>query len=148
MIDHELSRLTGALRAAEDTLNSPDFGAQQARLVALEQEAKDAEQDHARRIEQLKAELAAEAARLKADHEALAAELEGKEGIYEDAQRALTAYIAAEYLEGVERSDEELFEPDPPFVPALGSGPESSAMPFNMLDDEYASAKSNGALTD
>jgi hypothetical protein len=40
-----------------------------------------------------------------------------------------------------------MFEPEP-FVPALGSGPEGSAMPFAILDDEYASAKSNGALTD
>ena len=130
MIDAELSRLTGALRAAEDTLNSPDFGAKQARLVALEQEARDT------------------IARIDAERETLAAALEGDEAAYENAQNALTAYIAANYLEGVSVADDDMFDPEPPFVPPVGTGPESSAMPFNMLDDEYASAKSNGALTD
>jgi len=148
MIDPVLSQLTDDLKAAEATLNSPDFGSKQARLVALEQEARDT------------------IARIDAERETLAASLEGDEAAYENAQNALTAYIAANYLESVERTDEDMFEPEPtmpeedrkfysgdqwgsePFVPALGTGPESSAMPFAILDDEYASAKSNGALTD
>ena len=129
MIDPVLSQLTDDLKAAEATLNSPDFGSKQARLVALEQEARDT------------------IARIDAERETLAAALENDEAAYENAQNALTAYIAANYLESVERADDDMFEPEP-FVPALGSGPEGSAMPFAILDDEYASAKSNGALTD
>ena len=147
MIDPVLSQLTDDLKAAEATLNSPDFGAKQARLVALEQEARDT------------------IARIDAERETLAGELEAGETVYEDAQNALTAYIAANYLESVERTDEDMFEQitdgmdvpassgqwlraGAPFVPPVGTGPESSAMPFAILDDEYASAKSNGALTD
>jgi len=130
MIDPVLSQLTDDLKAAEATLNSPDFGSKQARLVALEQEARDT------------------IARIDAERETLAASLEGDEAAYENAQNALTAYIAANYLEGVNVGDDDMFDPEPPFVPALGSGPEGSAMPFAILDDEYASAKSNGALTD
>jgi multidrug efflux pump subunit AcrA (membrane-fusion protein) len=130
MIDPVLSQLTDDLKAAEATLNSPDFGSKQARLVALEQEARDT------------------IARIDAERETLAASLEGDEAAYENAQNALTAYIAANYLEGVNVGDDDMFDPEPPFVPPVGSGPEGSAMPFAILDDEYASAKSNGALTD
>ncbi len=87
--------------------------------------------------------------------EATVASLEAMDDAVEAAREALDAYFA-----GREEGDDEMFEPEKPFgyiddpsqaaafVPALGTGPEGSAMPFNILDDEYASAKSNGALTD
>ncbi len=147
MIDPVLSQLTDDLKAAEATLNSPDFGAKQARLVALEQEAEDVSIEHEKRRQSALNYFHTERARIEAERETLAASLEGDEAAYENAQNALTAYIAANYLEGVERADDDMFEPEP-FVPPLGTGPEGSAMPFAILDDEYASAKSNGALTD
>jgi hypothetical protein len=146
MIDPVLSQLTDDLKAAEATLNSPDFGAKQARLVALEQEARDT------------------IARIDAERETLAASLEGDEAAYENAQNALTAYIAANYLESVERTDEDMFEQitDGMDVPAssgqwLRAGAPEPSMPeedrkfysgHQWDADEYASAKSNGALTD
>ena len=95
MIDHELSRLAGALRAAEDTLNSPDFAAKQSRLISLEQEVQDA------------------LARLDAERETLAAALEGDEAAYEDAQNELTRYIALNYLSDTlsEEDDDDILEP-------------------------------------
>ena len=95
MIDQELSRLAGALRAAEDTLNSPDFASKQARLVSLETEVQDA------------------LARLDAERETLAAALEGDEAAYEDAQNELTRYIALNYLSDTlsEEDDDDLLEP-------------------------------------
>lgn len=95
MIDLELSRLAGALRAAEDALNSPDFAAKQARLVSLETEVQDA------------------LARLDAERETLAASLEGDEAAYEDAQNELTSYIARNYLSDTlsEDEDDDLLEP-------------------------------------
>ena len=118
MIDNELDQLSRALIAATDRLNSQDFKDRQAKYVQLEQEFL-----------------------------ALGSELEAEEAAVERAQKALTWHVAR-YLEGVDRVEDDMFEPDPPFVPALGTGPEGSAMPFAILDDEYASAKSNGALTD
>lgn len=118
MIDLELSRLAGALRAAEDTLNSADFASKQARLVSLETEVQDA------------------LARLDAERETLAAALEGDEAAYEDAQVALTTYIAANYLESVgtnEPDERELFEP----IRAV-----------NEPDDEFSTPRANGALSD
>jgi sulfur carrier protein ThiS len=94
MIDLELSRLAGALRAAEDTLNSPDFASKQARLVSLETEVQDA------------------LARLDAERETLAAALEGDEAAYEDAQNELTSYIARNYLTDViADDDDDILEP-------------------------------------
>jgi len=95
MIDLELSRLAGALRAAEDTLNSPDFAAKQSRLVSLETEVQDA------------------LARLDAERETLAAALEGDEAAYEDAQNELTRYIALNYLSDTlsEKDDDDILEP-------------------------------------
>jgi hypothetical protein len=95
MIDLELSRLAGALRAAEDTLNSPDFASKQARLVSLETEVQDA------------------LARLDAERETLAAALEGDEAAYEDAQNELTSYIARNYLTDViaDDDDDDILEP-------------------------------------
>ena len=95
MIDLELSRLAGALRAAEDTLNSPEFSAKQSRLVSLEQEVQDA------------------LARLDAERETLAAALEGDEAAYEDAQNELTSYIARNYLTDViaDDDDDDILEP-------------------------------------
>ena len=95
MIDTELSRLAGALRAAEDALNSPDFAAKQARLVSLETEVQDA------------------LARLDAERETLAAALEGDEAAYEDAQTDLTRYIARNYLSDKlsDDEDDDLLEP-------------------------------------
>jgi uncharacterized protein YhaN len=95
MIDLELSRLAGALRAAEDTLNSPDFASKQSRLVSLEQEVQDA------------------LARLDAERETLAAALEGDEAAYEDAQNELTRYIALNYLSDTlsEEDDDDILEP-------------------------------------
>jgi hypothetical protein len=133
MIDNELDQLSRALIAATDRLNSQDFKDRQAKYVQMEQEFL-----------------------------ALGSELEAEERAVEKAQVALQQHVAVTYL------DAEIFEdaPDPtmpeedrkfysgdqwgsePFVPALGTGPEGSAMPFAILDDEYASAKSNGALTD
>jgi uncharacterized protein YhaN len=95
MIDLELSRLAGALRAAEDTLNSADFASKQSRLVSLEQEVQDA------------------LARLDAERETLAAALEGDEAAYEDAQNELTRYIALNYLSDTlsEEDDDDILEP-------------------------------------
>jgi uncharacterized protein YhaN len=95
MIDLELSRLAGALRAAEDTLNSADFASKQARLISLEQEVQDA------------------LARLDAERETLAAALEGDEAAYEDAQNELTRYIALNYLSDKlsEEDDDDILEP-------------------------------------
>lgn len=95
MIDLELSRLAGALRAAEDALNSPEFASKQARLVSLESEVQDA------------------LARLDAERETLAASLEGDEAAYEDAQNELTSYIARNYLSDTlsEDEDDDLLEP-------------------------------------
>jgi len=95
MIDLELSRLAGALRAAEDTLNSPDFASKQSRLISLEQEVQDA------------------LARLDAERETLAAALEGDEAAYEDAQNELTRYIALNYLSDTlsEEDDDDILEP-------------------------------------
>ena len=95
MIDHELSRLAGALRAAEDTLNSADFAAKQSRLISLETEVQDA------------------LARLDAERETLAAALEGDEAAYEDAQNELTRYIALNYLSDTlsEEDDDDILEP-------------------------------------
>jgi uncharacterized protein YukE len=95
MIDLELSRLAGALRAAEDTLNSPEFSAKQSRLVSLETEVQDA------------------LARLDAERETLAAALEGDEAAYEDAQNELTRYIALNYLSDTlsEEYDDDILEP-------------------------------------
>jgi uncharacterized protein YhaN len=95
MIDLELSRLAGALRAAEDTLNSADFAAKQSRLVSLETEVQDA------------------LARLDAERETLAAALEGDEAAYEDAQNELTRYIALNYLSDTlsEEDDDDILEP-------------------------------------
>jgi uncharacterized protein YhaN len=95
MIDLELSRLAGALRAAEDTLNSADFASKQSRLVSLEQEVQDA------------------LARLDAERETLAAALEGDEAAYEDAQNELTRYIALNYLSDKlsEEDDDDILEP-------------------------------------
>ena len=95
MIDHELSRLAGALRAAEDTLNSADFAAKQSRLISLEQEVQDA------------------LARLDAERETLAAALENDEAAYEDAQNELTRYIALNYLSDTlsEEDDDDILEP-------------------------------------
>jgi len=148
MIDPVLSQLTDDLKAAEAKLKSQDFGAKQARLVALEQEARDT------------------IARIDAERETLAASLEGDEAAYENAQNALTAYIAANYLEGVNVGDDDMFDPEPPFA---GTGNPGWNRAFDVAsdlynanrdpaltvgigrtpdDDEYASAKSNGALTD
>jgi uncharacterized protein YukE len=95
MIDLLLSRLAGALRAAEDKLNSADFAAKQSRLISLEQEVQDA------------------LARLDAERETLAAALEGDEAAYEDAQNELTRYIALNYLSDTlsEEDDDDLLEP-------------------------------------
>ena len=95
MIDVELSRLAGALRAAEDALNSPEFASKQARLVSLETEVQDA------------------LARLDAERETLAAALEGDEAAYEDAQADLTRYIARNYLSDTPTGDDDddLLEP-------------------------------------
>jgi hypothetical protein len=95
MIDLELSRLAGALRAAEDTLNSPEFSAKQSRLVSLETEVQDA------------------LARLDAERETLAAALEGDEAAYEDAQNELTSYIARKHLTDViaDDDDDDILEP-------------------------------------
>jgi multidrug efflux pump subunit AcrA (membrane-fusion protein) len=117
MIDPQLSRLTDDLKAAEATLNSQDFGAKQARLVALEQEAQDT------------------LARLEAERETLAAALENDEEAYEAAKEAITAYIAANYLESVgtsEPDERELFEP------------------IHALDDsdEFSTPRANGAYTE
>jgi uncharacterized protein YukE len=95
MIDLLLSRLAGALRAAEDTLNSPEFSAKQSRLISLEAEVQDA------------------LARLDAERETLAAALEGDEAAYEDAQNELTRYIALNYLSDTlsEEDDDDILEP-------------------------------------
>jgi hypothetical protein len=95
MIDLLLSRLAGALRAAEDKLNSADFAAKQSRLISLEQEVQDA------------------LARLDAERETLAAALEGDEAAYEDAQNELTRYIALNYLSDTlsEEDDDDILEP-------------------------------------
>lgn len=95
MIDTELSRLAGALRLAEDALNSPEFASKQARLVSLESEVQDA------------------LARLDAERETLAAALEGDEAAYEDAQADLTRYIARNYLSDTSTGDDDddLLEP-------------------------------------
>jgi hypothetical protein len=142
MIDHELSRLAGALRAAEDTLNSPDFGAKQARLVALEQEVQDT------------------LARLDAERETLAAALENDEAAYEDAQNALTAYIAANYLESVgtnEPDDDDLLEPiraaEPEYTGNMTryfQEMADSKLHGPTLDDtdEFSTPRANGALSD
>jgi len=138
MIDPVLSQLTDDLKAAEAKLKSKDFGAKQARLVALEQEARDT------------------IARIDAERETLAASLEGDEAAYENAQNALTAYIAANYLEGVSVGEDDMFEPEQPFDgKALWDHTIKAATAMETLrqeglpnTDEYASAKSNGALTD
>lgn len=117
MIDVELSRLAGALRAAEDALNSPEFASKQARLVSLETEVQDA------------------LARLDAERETLAAALEGDEAAYEDAQNALTSYIARNYLSDTSTGDEDdddLLEPIRAVEP----------------DDEFSTPRANGALSD
>ena len=118
MIDTELSRLAGALRLAEDALNSPDFAAKQARLVSLETEVQDA------------------LARLDAERETLAAALEGDEAAYEDAQADLTRYIARNYLSDTlseDEDDDDLLEP-------IRAVPEP--------EDEFSTPRANGALSD
>lgn len=118
MIDLELSRLAGALRAAEDALNSPEFASKQARLVSLESEVQDA------------------LARLDAERETLAASLEGDEAAYEDAQNELTSYIARNYLSDTlsgDEDDDDLLEP-------IRAVPEP--------DDEFSTPRANGALSD
>jgi hypothetical protein len=141
MIDPQLSRLTDDLKAAEATLNSPDFGARQARLVALEQEVQDT------------------LTRLEAERETLAAALENDEAAYEDAQNALTRYIAANYLEGVgtEPDERELFEPMPAAEPEYTGNMTryfqemaDSKLHGPMLDDtdEFSTPRANGALSD
>jgi predicted nucleic acid-binding Zn-ribbon protein len=118
MIDLELSRLAGALRAAEDTLNSADFAAKQSRLVSLEQEVQDA------------------LARLDAERETLAAALENDEAAYEDAQNELTRYIALNYLSDTlsEKDD------DDDFLEPIRAVPEP--------EDEFSTPRANGALSD
>jgi hypothetical protein len=117
MIDPTLSRLAGALRTAEDTLNSEDFSSRQTWLVQLEQEARDT------------------IARIEAEREALAAGLEADEAAYENAQNALTAYIAANYLESVgtnEPDDDDMFEPIRAVEP----------------EDEFSTPRANGAYSE
>jgi uncharacterized protein YukE len=118
MIDLELSRLAGALRAAEDTLNSPDFASKQARLVSLETEVQDA------------------LARLDAERETLAAALEGDEAAYEDAQNELTRYIALNYLSDTLSEDDD----DDDILEPIRAVPEP--------DDEFSTPRANGALSD
>lgn len=145
MIDQELDQLSRALIAATDRLNSEDFRARQARYIALEQE-----------------------------FIALGNELEAEEKAVEAAQAALTSYVNGNYLDlgGVAdeatESDDELFG-----TPELNAAIEdakneaynytvwmreqSSGSPFceqmNAVqaiptdDDEYATAKANGALS-
>jgi len=118
MIDLELSRLAGALRAAEDTLNSPDFAAKQSRLISLEQEVQDA------------------LARLDAERETLAAALENDEGAYEDARNKLASYIDRNYLSDTlseKDDDDDILEP-------IRAVPEP--------EDEFSTPRANGALSD
>ena len=115
MIDTELSRHAGALRAAEDALNSPDFAAKQARLVSLETEVQDA------------------LARLDAERETLAAALEGDEAAYENAQNALTSYIARNYLSDTSTGDED----DDDLLEPIRAVPDD--------EDEHQTARANGA---
>jgi hypothetical protein len=118
VIDTELSRLAGALRLAEDALNSPDFAAKQARLVSLETEVQDA------------------LARLDAERETLAAALEGDEAAYEDAQADLTRYIARNYLSDTSTGDDD----DDDLLEPIRAVPEH--------DDEFSTPRANGALSD
>ena len=120
MIDQELDQLSRALIAATDRLNSEDFRARQARYIALEQEFL-----------------------------ALGNELEAEEKAVEAAQAALTSYVNGNYLDlgGVadEAEDDGLFEPQ-----AFVSDDHLESIgiaPIPTDDDEYATAKANGALS-
>lgn len=117
MIDPELDQLSRALITATDRLNSEDFRERQARYLKAE------------------AELATLAEGLEADERAV-----------EAAQAALTAYVAGNYLDtgGVadDSPERELFEPGEPF---FGVGDEITPIPTE--EDEYATAKANGALS-
>ena len=70
----------------------------------------------------------------------LGSELEAEERAVEKAQAALTGHIARNYLEGAEISEpeEELFGTAPHF---------EDITPIPSDEDEYASAKANGALS-
>ena len=126
MIDPELDQLSRALIAATDRLNSEDFRDRQSRYVRDELALRE-----------------------------LGEGLEADERAVEAAQEALTAHVAANYLEGAEyrseptESDDGLFEAPaqawreniedprhPDWVTALPSE-----------EDEYATAKLAGALS-
>jgi hypothetical protein len=127
MIDNELDQLSRALIAATDRLNSQDFKDRQAKYVQMEQEFL-----------------------------ALGSELEAEERAVEKAQAALQQHVAVTYL------DAEIFEDAPETEEAAAPASildaelsEYLARPLRpdwaqvpVSDDEYASAKSNGALTD
>ena len=129
MIDNELDQLSRALIAATDRLNSEDFRDRQSRYVRDELALRE-----------------------------LAEGLEADERAVEAAQEALTAHVAANYLtsdlmqpgqpswgdmEPVE-SDDGLFEEAKPEVWPWAS---DAIEPLPTEEDEYASAKANGALS-
>ena len=109
MIDPELDQLSRALIAATDRLNSEDFRDRQSRYVRDELALRE-----------------------------LGEGLEADERAVEAAQEALTAHVAANYLEGAEyrseptESDDALFE---------------DITPLASEEDEYATAKLAGALS-
>lgn len=121
MIDTELDQLSRALIAATDRLNSEDFRDRQSRYIRDELALRE-----------------------------LAEGLEADERAVEAAQEALTAHVAVNYLEGAEyrseptESDDELFEGTGWDIPGT---PEPLVSPISTEEDEYASAKANGALS-
>lgn len=121
--DLELAELSRALVAAHERLNSDDFLARQARLVALESELEAT-------LARLKAEMADAEARMGEERRQLAASLEADERAVEIAQAAMYEHCA-QYLEGADLRG--------PSVP-------DDAILFS--EDEYSSARANGALSD
>ena len=124
MIDNELDQLSRALIAATDRLNSEDFRDRQSRYVRDELALRE-----------------------------LGEGLEADERAVEAAQEALTAHVAANYLEGAEyrseptESDDGLFDEEAANIWQVAGTDEPFVSALPNEEDEYATAKLAGALS-